>query len=239
MNVSTQIGPFSIVPEWVLWRDLSPTALKLYVVLARFADWETGEAFPARETLAERMGCSAKTVDRAVAELEGADCVRSWSIGRYSSKRYQVFQIDPLQDSDASERTDLSTEETNLTREVTNLSKREDTDVHLTRTNEREPLERKPKNNRALTFLPDDWKPKESFYSEERFAVLDIDDEADSFKNWCLAKGVKNRDWDAAFRNWLKKGLAFRAKSEYRDVERDRQKRELDEWIASLPEEQK
>jgi hypothetical protein len=239
VEVSTQIGPFSIVPEWVLLRDLSATGLKLYVVLARFADWQTGEAFPARETLAERMGCSEKTVDRAVRELEEAECIRSWSIGRYSSKRYQVFQVDPRGVSEVREGTDLSSEGTFLSREGTNLSKREDTDVHLTRTNEQEPIERKPKNKRALTFFPDDWKPNESFYSEERFAVLDIDDEFDSFKNWCLAKGVKNRDWDAAFRNWLKKGLAFRAKSEYRDVERDRQKRELDEWIASLPEEEK
>ena len=95
MQVSTQMGPFSIVPEWVLERGLSPTALKLYIVLARYADWETGIAFPARDTLAERMKSSEKTVDRAVKELVAAECIGKEYRGRYASARYQVFQVDP------------------------------------------------------------------------------------------------------------------------------------------------
>lgn len=135
MDVSSQMGPFSIVPEWVLDRGLSPTALKLYIVMARFADWHTGMAFPSRETLAERMGCSLKTVDRAVLEVVAADCVKKISRGRYASALYQVFQVDPRA-------TDLSTEETDLSSEGTDLSKREDKNDHLTITNEREPSER-------------------------------------------------------------------------------------------------
>jgi hypothetical protein len=57
---------FSIIPEWVTYADISDRAIRLYSVLARYADNQTHQAFPSRETLAEvDMHCSAKSVDRA------------------------------------------------------------------------------------------------------------------------------------------------------------------------------
>lgn len=140
MQVSTQMGPFSIVPEWVLNKPLSPTALKLYCVLARYADYETGMAFPSRDTLAQRMGCSGKTIDRAVTELVAMGCVLKFSRGRYQSAQYKVLQLDP-------NGTDLSEFETDVSSEGTDLSKREDKDDTITITTELEPLERKPLND--------------------------------------------------------------------------------------------
>ena len=148
MQVSTQMGPFSIVPEWVLNRGLSSTALKLYIVLARFADWETGLAFPGRETLAERMKSSEKTVDRAVKELVAAECIGKIFRGRYASALYKVYQVDPRP---SMEQTDLSTEQTDLSREGTDLSSRPDKNVHITITNELEPLEQEPLNDIGVT----------------------------------------------------------------------------------------
>jgi len=81
------------------------------------------------------------------------------------------------------------------------------------------------------TALPDDWQPKDSVYAEEKYSVLNIDDEAESFRNWCLANGKRYVDWDAAFRNWLKKGLDFYSKKHYKEVDRERSRRELDEWL--------
>jgi hypothetical protein len=60
---------FSIIPEWVTYADISDKALRLYSVLARYADNQTHEAFPSRETLAGRMNCSTSSVDRATEEL--------------------------------------------------------------------------------------------------------------------------------------------------------------------------
>jgi len=206
MKVNSQIGPFSLVPEWVIQRDLSPTALKLYVVLARFADWSTGEAFPARETLAERMGCSPKTVDRAVKELEEAECIRSWQISRYASKRYQVFQVDPRSQFEPFEQTDLTPDGTDMTGEGTNMSGREDTDVHLTRTNERE-----PKNDNHLTKKPqpktaDDYEPSDAIKAdfEERYPGLRLDIELEKFRDHHMAKGSRFDNWDRAMRKWLR-----------------------------------
>jgi predicted transcriptional regulator len=145
MQVSTQMGPFSIVPEWVLDRGLSSTALKLYIVLARFADWDTGIAFPARDTLAERMDCSEKTVDRAVKELVEAQCIEKEFRGRYQSARYRVLQVDPRG-------TKMSIVETKVSDEGTKMSSRSDKNVHITITTEQEPLKQEPLNDISTKF---------------------------------------------------------------------------------------
>lgn len=202
MEVSSQMGPFSIVPEWVLDRGLSPTALKLYIVMARFADWNTGMAFPSRETLADRMGCSLKTVDRAVIEVVAADCVKKISRGRYASALYKVFQVDPR-------KTDLSSEWTDLTSEGTDLSSRLDTDDHLTKTNEQEPLEQEPINYldkpKRAHRLPEHWYPSDRLL--QMFAVkwprVDREHEIDQFINYWHAEGKTKLDWDKAFQVWM------------------------------------
>jgi hypothetical protein len=60
---------FAIVDEWVLDLPVSDRAIRLYAVLVRYADHQTHKAFPSRRTLAERLRCSMKSVDRAVQEL--------------------------------------------------------------------------------------------------------------------------------------------------------------------------
>lgn len=60
---------FSTVPEWVIDSPISATAVRLYCVLQRYANSD-GVCFPSRSTLARRMHCSVRSVDRAVEELE-------------------------------------------------------------------------------------------------------------------------------------------------------------------------
>jgi hypothetical protein len=60
---------FAIIDEWLLDLDISDRAVRLYAVLARYADSETHKAYPSRDTLAERLRCSTKSVDRAAQEL--------------------------------------------------------------------------------------------------------------------------------------------------------------------------
>lgn len=66
---------FSIVPNWVLESEISDRAVRVYALLARYADNETLEAFPRRELLAERAGCHKKSIDRAIDELERCGAV--------------------------------------------------------------------------------------------------------------------------------------------------------------------
>jgi hypothetical protein len=60
---------FAIVPEWVVDAQLSDKAFRLYTILAVHADFNSGHSTPGRKLLAERMGCSIDTVDRAKKEL--------------------------------------------------------------------------------------------------------------------------------------------------------------------------
>lgn len=241
MQVSTQMGPFSIVPEWVLDRDLSSTALKLYIVLARYADWDTQMAFPSRETLAQRMGVSEKTVDRSVTELVEKNCIEKISRGRYASALYKVFQVDPL-GSDVAEETKMSDEETKMSRERTNLSKREDKNVHLTITNERYPLERELLNEGTKpareTRLPPDWYPNDRLLGmfDSKWPDLDRDFHIEDFLLYWHSSTGKKTNWDVAFQRWMnseqKKVVDRRSRQGYRESEKERSKRELDAWVA-------
>ena len=60
---------FAILDEWVLNLPVSDRAIRLYAILARYADNETHRAYPSRATLAERLSCSLASVDRAATEL--------------------------------------------------------------------------------------------------------------------------------------------------------------------------
>jgi len=68
LRVTSDVGPFSIIPEWVLDAEISDRAVRLYVLLGRYAD-ANGSSYPGRGTLAKRLGCSVDSVDRAAREL--------------------------------------------------------------------------------------------------------------------------------------------------------------------------
>lgn len=67
-NLNTDLR-FSIIPEWVLDAKISDRAIRVYSILARYADNETLQAFPSRETLAKRANCHWRSIDRAIEEL--------------------------------------------------------------------------------------------------------------------------------------------------------------------------
>ena len=66
-QIEVQSPLFAIIPEWVLV-DASDRAIHLYARLNRYAN-KGGECWPSRSTLAEHLGCSVESIDRAVKEL--------------------------------------------------------------------------------------------------------------------------------------------------------------------------
>jgi hypothetical protein len=62
------------VPEWVLYSSMSDRAVRLYGILARRANADN-QCFPSRKHLADAMGCSLASVDRALQELVSAGAV--------------------------------------------------------------------------------------------------------------------------------------------------------------------
>ena len=65
--------PFIIMP-WAVLDDESLTAhdVLVYATIARYADVNSGEAWPSRHTVAQQARCDIKTVDRAVTRLVAA-----------------------------------------------------------------------------------------------------------------------------------------------------------------------
>jgi hypothetical protein len=188
---------FSIIPEWILDAAISDKAVRLYGVLARYADNETHRAYPSRETLAKRMGCHAKSVDRAAAEL-----IR---IGAVTKKqRHNSSLVYTLM---ASKGVD-----THVQGVVTPVSRGVDTDVHLTRTTELEPKNYIEKQTKAQR-IPTDWEPSEAFKTEceEKFPTLSISNEVEAFVDYHTANGSVFKDLQAAFRTWCRNAVKFQA----------------------------
>jgi len=96
-NVTADVK-FSIVPEWLIDSGCTDKALRLYVVLARYADNDDLTAYPGRGTLAKRMGCHRTSVDRAVEELIELGAIskqKRVKDGKYQSSLYTIRRIAP------------------------------------------------------------------------------------------------------------------------------------------------
>lgn len=59
---------FAIIPEWIIYEDITSNAVRLYAILNRFANSQ-GHAWPSRKTIADLMRVSVATIDRAKEEL--------------------------------------------------------------------------------------------------------------------------------------------------------------------------
>lgn len=70
------VGRFAVLPEWVFNSGVSKEALALYVLLGYYVNHETGECWPSKGTLAERMGASPQSIRRWTLELVAVDALQ-------------------------------------------------------------------------------------------------------------------------------------------------------------------
>lgn len=86
--------PFQQIPNWVFESDVSATAIKLYLVLRKNGDNKRGTSYWSRKKLAEQLGTSPNTMDRAKKELieMGALCQinRKNKDGDWTSNLYHI-----------------------------------------------------------------------------------------------------------------------------------------------------
>lgn len=84
---------FSIVPR-VVWQGQQPREIKIYCALASYVDWETGVCWPSRTTIAELLGVSVSTVDRALTRLAASGVIkiekRTTKVGDRDSNLYRL-----------------------------------------------------------------------------------------------------------------------------------------------------
>lgn len=91
---------FAIIPEWVLYADVSPAAIRVYGTLNRYANDNTGKCHPSRATIAKKCHINVKTVDRAIQELIalGAVVVEHRKVDgtdEWASNEYTVIMSPP------------------------------------------------------------------------------------------------------------------------------------------------
>lgn len=65
-----------------------------------------------------------------------------------------------------------------------------------------------PKKKRA-TPLPDNWQPTDAHATQALELGVHLTDEADKFRDHAKATGRTLKDWDAAFRNWLRNATQY------------------------------
>lgn len=94
MSIRAERPRFEMVPHWVLNHpDLTPRALQVYLFLRRFADVETGEAWPSRKRLALACGIALSTLDEALSLLREIGAVEIHlrkQDGSYTTNLYVV-----------------------------------------------------------------------------------------------------------------------------------------------------
>jgi hypothetical protein len=142
--------------------------VRLYAVLARYADSETHKAYPSRGTLAERLRCSKASVDRAAQELVDAGAMRK-------KQRHNSSIVYTLQVSSPLMRGVVTGDEGGSAPVMTGVLTGDD----LTRTTELEPKERELLNKVRkfwAVYPKKDDKPlaKRSFEKALKRANLDV-----------------------------------------------------------------
>lgn len=97
-EVITEIGPWAMVPVWVLAKGLKPATLVTYVALRSFAD-QRGGAYPRAETIAERAHLAVGTVRNGIQELRAKGLLttteRRRADGSLAGLVYKLFDVDP------------------------------------------------------------------------------------------------------------------------------------------------
>ena len=68
-NVRHDLGAFALVPEWVV-TSVSGSAIKMWAKLWIYTGNGTHDAWPSQSLLAVEMGCSIRSVQRVLDELE-------------------------------------------------------------------------------------------------------------------------------------------------------------------------
>ena len=181
---------FAIIDEWILDLDISDRAIRLYAVLNRYADKDTNKAFPSRQTLADRLRCSPKSVDRALDELIQFGLLKKQQ--RHNSSLIFTLVTPVSRGVDSGDQGGW----TPVTRGV-------DTGGNLTRTTKRE-----PKNDNHLTnpTNADEYEPSKELL--EKLAIdfpgVRLDSQLEKFRDHHMAAGSTFKIWDRAFRKWVR-----------------------------------
>lgn len=89
-------GYFAIIPEWILDAEFSPSAIMVYLTLARYSNRQTRTCFPSKETIQQKSRLSPNTVSKALAELKEGGAISSKRRNRNGQPTSNVYVLHML-----------------------------------------------------------------------------------------------------------------------------------------------
>lgn len=201
------------------------------LVLLAIADMQ-GDigAWPSIATLARMVNASERSVKRDIKMLQesGELVVQSQAApvdSQYRPNRYFV-NLSGVTDG-ASGVTDSTS---GVTAQVSRGDSSGQSGVTVAGT---QTLNRTLKNPNRL--LPDDFWPSEKSWAtmEEHFPHLDLKLETHAFRDYWTSKAKMMKDWDAAWRNWIRMAHKISQKHGNKDLAEAKRRKEIEELYAT------
>lgn len=201
---------------WALKQPIPHSSAKfVLVVLANCAAGDTGLAYPSIQYIAEATGQDRKTVIANLSKL------RDWKLIDDTGKRvgataqivvYRVAGPDLFHQERSQKRNHSTNGTVPKTDRNSAVFPRKESQKRDTEPSE--PSVTKESAPLRGSRLPEDWKPSEELmaWAREKFPGVDAIAELGIFRDhWKAAAGrlgIK-ADWDATFRNWIRKAQSF------------------------------
>lgn len=169
---------------WAFEQDLKPDLKIVLLALADYAN-DDGTSFPGQRSIGIKTSMSERTVRTKLAELEELGYIarrrRTNGDGYRTTDEYKLLPA-----GSAAGPTGNGAEPLRQAVAATE-----------------EPSEPSVKKKRAHR-LPEDWMPSNAHRVQAAGKLIDVDLEAEKFRDWTLANDVLKTDWEATFRNWIR-----------------------------------
>ena len=195
-----------------VWRYSQSTGRTKLTLLA-IADHQGEQgAWPSLGTLAKMVGASERSVQRDIEELEKLGELKVTRYGSPTKSRNKTnlyfITLDDVTDSRV-----VSDDMTNQSHDVTNQA--DDVTPVVVQT-----LNTNLNKNRGNN---DSYKPSKQLVNElsEKYPGLDLKECWESMMDYCAANGKSYRDWDAAYRNWVRKEWQWSDKGKQQANQKD------------------
>lgn len=210
---------------WALYdvpqEKLRGAALRILLVLADHADTKGEGAFPSQKRLCALTGYSRRTVQETIKDLEAEGLIHRGDqrLVSHIAANYRPIVWDlgmDAQNDRGAKTTPLKKQETDAqnTAPLGAQSGAQKNDGRgairgavclRTEPNKEEPF-KEPRESNARARKIGDWKPTPEHRALAARLNLDCEAEAAKFTDQALDQGTLSADWDARFRNWLRRG---------------------------------
>lgn len=186
---------FAVVPARLLAEKAD--VVKLYAILDRYAGRDR-HLWPGQAELALKMECSDRHVRRLLGRLQEVGALTEVKRRYNGSTVYRLCAtglVSPLRPDRG-----VRSEPTDRTGESAPSGPGSPPNER----NEREP-------QKIARAIPADYAvtPAQRAWAADRLPALDVDAETEAFKDHHAAKGSTFKDWDAAWRGWMRRSVTF------------------------------